>query len=299
MEKLLFSNHSSIGELLLKGAEFLAATSASPRLDSEVLLALALGCSRGSVIIRLREECSAEARSVFEGYVRRRATGEPVAYIVGEKEFWKFSFHVSPAVLVPRPQSELLVEESLKALRGIAAPKIVDLGTGSGSLIISIVKELVRAGQEPSGCVAVDCSVEALRIAEHNARRHGVNNYITFARSDWFQNSDAFSPPYDLIVANPPYISLDEDVPVELLFEPSGALFSEEHGLMDVKRIVADGMAMLTPRGVLLCEVGAGKRKRLRTFFAEFYPDLDVQFLGDESEDDRFTIVLVRRGLGW
>lgn len=294
MEKLLFNNDSSVGELLQKGEQFLSASS-SPRLDSEVLLAHALACSRSSLIVRLRDLCSSEARSVFQGYLARRATGEPVAYILGEKEFWKFSFQVSPAVLVPRPESELLVEEALQVLRDITAPKLIDLGTGSGCLVISIVKELLRAGRKPGACVAVDCSVEALKVAESNARCHGVSDYITFVRSDWFEKREVFSPPYDLIVANPPYIPPDEKVPVELSFEPKDALFSAEQGLRDVKRIVAGGLEMLAPSGVILCEVGAGKRAELRDFFAVSYPDLQVAFLGDDSDEDRFTVIRAQR----
>lgn len=295
MEKLLFNNDSSVGELLQKGEQFLSVTSSSPRLDSEVLLAHALHCSRSSLIVRLRDLCSPEAQSVFQEYLARRVTGEPVAYILGEKEFWKFSFQVSPAVLVPRPESELLVEEALKVLRDITAPKLIDLGTGSGCLVISIVKELLRAGRKPEACVAVDYSREALKVAESNAKCHGVSDCITFVQSDWFERREAFSPPYDLIVANPPYIPPDEKVPVELSFEPKGALFSAEQGLLDVKRIVADGVGMLAPNGVILCEVGAGKRTALRDFFAASYPGLRVECLGDDSGKDRFTIIRVER----
>ena len=299
MEKPLSSNRpgapSIVGELLRQGEQALSPTSSSSRLDAEVLLSHALGCSRSSLIARLRDECATEIAVAFRGFLERRSAGEPVAYITGEREFWGLSFVVTPAVLIPRPESELIVEEGIKALDGIERPRILDLGTGSGCLSIALVKETRRRGARDLACLAIDCSESALAIARENAARHGVASEIDFRVSDWFSRSDLFSPPYDLIVANPPYIDPSERTPVELSYEPSNALFAAEHGLADVREILSGSSRMLAPGGVLLCEVGAGKRALLHEQILDRYGELSIELLGDDSPADRFTVLRARK----
>lgn len=289
------SSNITIAELVRDAERQLAASSSSARLDAELLMAHALRGTRTDVIVRMVEPCTQEVQRTFEQILARRIAGEPVAYIVGGREFWGLQFEVSPAVLVPRPESELLIEEALKVCSAVTTPRIVDLGTGSGCLIISLLSELQRR----SGCavqavaVAVDLSLEALAVAERNAERHGVRGCITFVQSDWFSSSAAFAPPYDLVLANPPYIDPCEQVPRELSFEPPSALFAEEQGLREVRRICSQTAAMIAPGGVLLCEVGAGKRELLREEVALFDPRWKTAFLGDETAADRFTVMKV------
>lgn len=282
-----------LGELLRHGEGLLKETSSSARLDSEVLLAHVLGTSRTQLLIALRDTCSAGVAELFLHYVSRRVTGEPVAYITGNKEFWGLSFSVSPAVLVPRPESELIVERALSILEGIAAPRILDLGTGSGCLVVAIAKQLSERGIQEFHCEAVDRSLEALAVARSNAEQHGVGNYISWVESDWCSNHAALSPPYDIVVANPPYVDPLEDTPRELSFEPPEALFSEDHGLRDVKIIISSSLKLLSPRGVLLVEVGAGKRTALASLLDA--SGSSYRFLGDDSITDTFTVVEVRR----
>jgi release factor glutamine methyltransferase len=292
VERLL-SSKVTIGEAVRVAERVLSASSGSARLDAELLMAHALGGSRTDVIVRLRDSCSQEVRSRFEGMIERRKAGEPFAYIVGEREFWGLRFEVSPAVLVPRPESELLVEEALAVCAPLATPRIVDLGTGSGCLIISLVSELLKRPGVVPVAVAVEISAEALAVAERNAERHGVRKFITFVQSDWFGRSEVFSPPYDLVLANPPYIDPHERVPVELSFEPQGALFAQDGGLREVRTICSQTATKVVPGGVLLCEVGAGKRVMLSREVGLFQSTWDVSLLGDGSSADRFTIVKI------
>jgi release factor glutamine methyltransferase len=287
------SSSTTIGEAVRDAERALAISSGSARLDSELLMAHALSGSRTDVIVRLNERCPTEVHRRFDEMVERRKAGEPFAYIVGEREFWGLPFEVSPAVLVPRPESELLIEAALEQCASLPAPRIVDLGTGSGCLLIALLSELSKKADVTPRAVAVDISVDALAVAERNAERHGVREYITFVQSDWFGRSEAFHPPYDLVLANPPYIDPQEQVPIELAYEPRSALFAEEGGLREVRRICTQTATMVAPSGVLLCEVGAGKRAALAKANDWLNPEWQVSLLGDDAAMDRFTVLKV------
>ncbi len=287
------SSNTTIGEAVRDAERALAGSSGSARLDSELLMAHALEGSRTDVIVRLNDRCPVEVQRRFQEMIERRKTGEPFAYIVGEREFWGLPFEVSPVVLVPRPESELLVETALELCAGLATPRIVDLGTGSGCLVIALLSELLKRPGVVPQAVAVDISADALVVAERNAVRHGVREHITFVQSDWFDRSDAFKPPYDLVLANPPYIDPQDQVPVELSYEPRSALFADEGGLREVRRICAQTATMVAPGGVLLCEVGAGKRAALMKANNWFDPQWQVSLLGDDDSMDRFTVLKV------
>lgn len=268
--------------------------SESARLDAEVLCAYALGITRSALLARLPDTLTSEVVTRFDELVARREKGEPVAYILGTKEFWGLDFEVCPDVLIPRPESELLVEEALVFCAGLTAPKCVDLGTGSGCLAITVVHELLKQGKKPH-CVAVDVSEAAMIVAQRNAATHGVTEVITFIKSDWFSATNEFSPPYDLIIANPPYVDCAENSPRELAYEPSGALFSEESGLYDSKIVIEQSVAMLKPGGRLLVEVGGHKRAALAVWLNDRVLPYSWEFLGDERECDSFTVVRLTR----
>jgi release factor glutamine methyltransferase len=281
----------TVGELLRDAEIRLATTSSSARLDSEVLLAHALGVSRTSVLVSLRDPCPIDKAAVFQGYVHRRVAGEPVAYITGEREFWGLSFIVSPDVLVPRPETELLVEEALRALRHVEAPRVLDMGTGSGCIGISIAHELRKRGIRDYHCALLDQSPQALAMAKRNAIRHGVDQQINFVESSWFENTSALRPPYDVIVSNPPYVSREEHVPRELAYEPQDALYSDDDGLRDTKTILAAAKSFLKANGTLLIEVGASKRERLERYVREGACPATIEYIGDDSPEDRFTVL--------
>jgi len=204
-----FSSESmrpTIAEVLREGEVELAASSASARLDSEVLLRYVLNVSQSGLIIAFREECPKDIHNRFRELIERRKRSEPIAYIIGEREFWGLAFRVTPDVLVPRPESELLVEQAVKELRGRDSVRIADLGTGSGCIAIALVRELKAQGCREISCDAVDLSDAALVIARENAARHEVASHIRFVRGSWFRELGDLTPPYHCIVANPPYI---------------------------------------------------------------------------------------------
>lgn len=281
----------TVGEELREAERALASTSSSARLDAEVLLAHALGLSRTSVLISLRDPCPGDGVVLLRSFIARRVAGEPVAYITGEREFWGLSFLVSPDVLVPRPETELLVEEALRILRDARTPRVLDMGTGSGCIGISIAHELARIGKGEHRCTLLDKSPQALSMARQNAARHGVERYIDFVESSWFDNSAALRPPYDLIVSNPPYVSRDEIVPRELSYEPRGALYSDDDGLRDAKILLEGARSFLKTDGTILIEVGAGKREHLNRYTREGLCPATIEYVGDDTSADRFTVL--------
>lgn len=294
MEKPSFSDAKTLGDLLWSGLSRLEGKSDSPRLDSEVILLHLLGYSRARLLTSLSEPCDPVVVHRFGELVARREQGEPVAYLTGEREFWGHPFLVSSDVLVPRPESELIVERGLVLLAEKREVSLLDLGVGSGCLAISLTKELLARGCSVS-CDAVDISRAALRVAQENARRLGVSS-IRFVEGNWFETQESALTAYDLIIANPPYIDRRERVPVELSYEPAGALFSPDEGLQDTKTIIASASRFLKPGGALLCEVGAGKRRLLPSLFEETGSEFTWSLLGDDSPLDRFTVIEGRLG---
>jgi release factor glutamine methyltransferase len=183
-----------------------------------------------------------------------------------------------------------MIEEALAFVGSARSLRFVDLGVGSGCLSIALVVELGKQRCD-ARCIGVDISREALAVAEVNAKRHDVHNRITYAVGNWFEGVQDFKQPYDLILANPPYIDPTEQVPIELSFEPRGALFAEERGLRDVRLILEQSSSRLRKGGLLLLEVGAGKRAALQELLPAFELQYEFSLLGDDSEQDRFTVV--------
>ncbi|MFM7290460.1 MAG: peptide chain release factor N(5)-glutamine methyltransferase [Planctomycetia bacterium] len=246
----------TVGRLLTWTTDWLAARgSDSPRLDAEVLLAHVRGCPRIALYTAFDVPVGEEERGRFRGLVKRRGEGEPVAYLVGSREFFSLSFGVTPAVLVPRPETEQLVVRVLDLCqnRGPAAPRprIVDVGTGSGAIVVTLAKRLPHAD-----FVATDISPAALAVARDNAGRHGVADRIEFVECDLL---DAAAGPWDVIVSNPPYVREDEfdALPRDVrLHEPRMALVAGPSGVEVVERLVAAAAEKLATGGWLVVEVG-------------------------------------------
>jgi release factor glutamine methyltransferase len=242
--------------LLGAASERLAAAGvATARLDAEVLLAHALGLGRAALYARLREAVEPDAAARFEALVARRRRREPVAYLTGEQEFWSLPFAVTPDVLIPRPETELIVSAALEGAAPSARrpPAILDLGTGSGCLAVALAREL------PAACVtAVDVSPAALAVARRNAERHGVAERIAFLAGDLYAPLPAGAA-FDLVVSNPPYLAPGDAASPEVAFEPRAALFAGADGLDLVRRLVAGASAHLRPGARLLVEIGCGQ----------------------------------------
>ncbi|MEP0848100.1 MAG: peptide chain release factor N(5)-glutamine methyltransferase [Phycisphaerae bacterium] len=226
----------------------------SPRLCAELLLAHALGCERIELYTRYELQPSDETLAAFRESVVQAADGRPIAYLTGCKDFFSLTFEVTPDVLIPRPETEVLVERTIRLVRdeGLAQPRILDIGTGSGCIAIALAKHLPDARLHAS-----DVSAAALNVAQRNAQRHGVAERIELRCGDLFDPwPDA--APFDLVVSNPPYVATAEAASLPRCvreFEPQQALFAGSDGLSIVRRLVAEAPARLRPDGHLLFEV--------------------------------------------
>ena len=245
-------------------------------LDARVLMKKALQTDDAGLIARSHEAISPTQSAHFFRDIDRRKTGEPVAYIVGEQEFWRHRFLVSADVLIPRPDSECLIEAAIDRRSCDSAFTILDLGVGSGCLLCSLLAEFPNAVG-----VGVDRSLGAVKMAIKNAARIGVARRAHFLVGDW---GDALRGDFDMVIANPPYIKegekacLADDV---VSFEPHGALFSGAEGLDDLQRIFAQLPSMLAVDGVLIVETGAEQGAAIDAMAQNTAPDARLHPLFD------------------
>ena len=274
---------STIASALRNATAWLAAAgSDSPRLDAEMLLAEALSVERSRFYINDKLAPDGAAIEKFHALVARRAGGEPVSYIIGRREFWSLDFIVTPAVLTPRPETELLVDTALKCVGSNPNPRILDLGTGSGAIAVALAKEVYGAE-----VVATDISSDALEIARANARRHGAEDRISFRAGDLF--GPVAGSKFDLIVANPPYIRREDIVtlPRDVRdFEPRVALDGGADGLDFYRRIAREAPRYLSDGGFVAVEIGAGMGADVARLFKNAGLD-DVRIEKDLADLER------------
>lgn len=232
----------------------------NPRLDAEILLCSVLKCERITLYVHFDQPLQDEELAVYRGYVGRRANQEPLAYILGEKAFMNHIFKVTSAVLIPRPETELLVESIAKLAAGSGAESLLDLGTGSGAIIVSLLDMLPQAVG-----MAVDISADALKIAGENAENINVSSRLTLVESDLFGKLKQ-GEKFDVIVSNPPYIPAAEiaGLAADVQREPLGALDGGNDGLNFYKRIISGCSQWLQPDGLLAFEVGIGQAQTVR-----------------------------------
>ncbi|MCH2115135.1 MAG: peptide chain release factor N(5)-glutamine methyltransferase [Pirellulales bacterium] len=254
----------TIGRLLTWTTDYLRDKGAdSPRLDAEVLLAHARDCPRIELYTAYEEEAPEPVCAAFRELVRRRAEGVPVAYLVGHREFFSLSFHVTPDVLIPRPETELLVVRAIdlaKEFQSGGVFRIADVGTGSGILAVTCAKHV-----QGSSVLALDICPAALVVARRNADRHGVAEHMEFLQSDLFSEHSSVAE-FDLILSNPPYVTsaemgqLDADVRDH---EPHLALDGGEQGTTVIEQLIPQATERLRPSGWLLMEVGPTSATRV------------------------------------
>lgn len=234
-----------------------AADVGSPRMNAEVLIMFVLGVNRAYLYAHPERELTSEEEARYDEVLAQRATGMPLQYITGHQEFWGLDFVVSPAVLIPRPETEHLVETVLELAHEIAHPKIVDVGTGSGCVALAIAHELKDA--EVCG---VDLSPGALEIAHANAARLQLDGRVEFLQSNVL-GAMAGVQDLDFVVSNPPYVGLDESDKVQrsvFEFEPRMAVFAGENGLDVIRPLIEQALVALKPGGWLAMEIGYSMR---------------------------------------
>lgn len=233
----------------------------SAGLDAELLLCSVLRCDRARLYARPEQGLSQTQAALFNARIQQRAEGRPIAYLLGKKEFWSLELSVSKATLIPRPETELLVERALEILPAGCARAVLDAGAGSGAIAIAIAKE--RPGSRIS---AVDNSPAALAMARQNIAAHGLRR-IKLILADWLNFKH--ERPYDLIVSNPPYIAADDPhlKRGDLRFEPRAALMAGQDGLAAIRQLVPGAARHLKPGGWLLLEHGWRQGRAVRALF--------------------------------
>lgn len=252
-----------------------------PRLDARLLMQHLLGITHAQFLADPDRRLSGEELEAFLSLILRRERGEPVAYLIGEKDFYSRSFRVTPDVLIPRPDTELIVTLALKRLKTLAWPRVLDLGTGSGAIAVTIACEHPEAA-----VLAVDVSSEALAVARGNADRLGGR--VSFLQSDWF--SALGDEQFDLVVANPPYVAARDPHLLQdgLPFEPDLALTDGGDGLSCIRRIVGDAPRHLLPGGWLLIEHGYDQAAAVRALLGDG-PYAEIATWQDLSGVDRVS----------
>jgi release factor glutamine methyltransferase len=267
--------------LLTTAADTLTNYSDSPLLDAEVLLGFVLDKPRTYLRAWCDNTPTAQQQRAFADLIAQRQHGVPIAYLTGTREFWSREFTVTPAVLIPRPDTELLIELALNCLAVQPTAKVLDLGTGSGIIAVTLAAEYPTARVS-----AADISSAALAVAQHNAKQH--QTYVDFYLSDWFANIPFGL--FDLIISNPPYIA-DDDPHLQqgdVRFEPQGALVAADQGLRDITLLVAAARAYLTTGGQLLIEHGYNQQHAVHAIFNRFnYADIQTAY--DLSGQPRVT----------
>jgi release factor glutamine methyltransferase len=273
---------TTLDQAVRAGVEVLTSAVGSPRLTAETLLMFVLDCDRAHLLAHPEHVLTADETSRFESTLAQRVRGVPTQYITGHQEFWGMDLIVSPAVLIPRPETEHLIEAVLELARefdspNAPSPRIVDVGTGSGCIALALAKELPHAEIH-----AVDISPAALEIARTNAARHGLQERVRFQESDLLEAFSHDTARFDFVVSNPPYVSEadKESLQSEVRdFEPHAALFAGPTGLDVIERLIPQTQPALKCGGWLVMEIGQGQEAAIRHLLSgwrdlRFVPDL-------------------------
>ena len=262
----------------------------SPRATAEILLAHALSLKRIDLYLRYDQPLDSDELNRFKKLIKRRINREPVAYILGYKEFWSVDLEVNRNVLIPRPETECLVERALESLAADSHPdykSVLELGTGSGAVVVALASENSRHSY-----LGTDISSDAVRLARQNAIRHGLGEKIRFMVADWFAPFEAKAGRFDLIVSNPPYIrscDLKRLQPEIHAYEPLLALDGAKDGLRHLRHIIQFAYCYLKPAGVLLLEMGHDQKQPLRQIINTSGQYEDTEFYKDYSGHDRIV----------
>lgn len=264
----------------------------SPRSTAEILLAHVLKLKRIDLYLRYDQPLSINELSKFKLLIKRRIEREPVAYIVGVKEFWSMDFSVTKDVLIPRPETECLVEAALSLLPqnntfdiNPLPKRILELGTGSGAIILAIASM-----RSKHIYFASDCSVKAIRLARQNSKHHGLDTAVNFFCADWFTSFNSEKKRFDMIISNPPYVPtqvIGRLEPEIYKYEPVSALDGDRNGLFCLRHIINAAHGYLNPEGSLLLEMGHDQKNDVRSIIDQGGNYDHVVFTKDYSGHDR------------
>lgn len=260
------------------------------KVDVHLLLQSVTQKSKSQILAFSETELDAQTLEKLTALLTRRATGEPMAYILGEVDFWTLNLEVSPDTLIPRPDTEILVEQALNRLPLKEPVMILDLGTGTGAIALSLADELKKRGQN-SRVLGVDLIPNAVALAQRNALRNQLPQ-VEFRQSSWFEN---VTEKFDLIVTNPPYID-SQDIHLtqgDVRFEPLTALVSEEEGYQDLRHIIEHAPDYLNSAGWLLLEHGWQQGKKVRSFFDNNLWEM-VATVKDYGDNERVTLARLK-----
>jgi release factor glutamine methyltransferase len=272
----------------------------SPRSAAEILLAHALKISRIDLYLRYDQPLLSEELAEFKKLIKRRINREPVAYIVGIKEFWSMDFNVTKDVLIPRPDTESLVEAAITEISHRSAKtedtqhplRILDAGAGSGAIILA-----VAANNPDHAYFAIDTSFKALRIARKNAAHHNLDRKVRFFCGNWLTSLNPAVPLFDLILSNPPYIPTDTIsglMPEISKYEPKSALDGGSNGLESFSQIICNAHKHLKPHGAVILEIGHNQKEQVRKIIVDSAHYKDIMFIKDYSGHDRVVKIRLK-----
>ena len=264
-----------ISEALKQSTEMLSEHNIeNPHLDAQVIIAHVLKTEPFRLLVDSEKEIPSDKINILQDMIQRRSKHEPVAYITGSKEFYAIDFLVDKSTLIPRPETELLVDMAIYYAPMNAA--VLDIGTGSGAIAIA-----VKLSRSDLKVTAIDVSAEALLIAKKNAEKILSDNNNKFLKSDLFVGLK--NEKFDLIVSNPPYIDINKksELPLDLMYEPEQALFTEDKGIAIIKKIISESKEYLTNEGILLIEIGEDQKYEVSELGREY--GFDVTVLNDYS----------------
>ena len=256
---MIYLDAINFGSKILKQNDII-----SYSLDSELILANILNSTREKILTSLDKKIAKQTFNKFKKQINRRKLNEPVAYIINKKFFWKYEFYVNKNVLIPRPDTEIIIEEVLKITKEKTTKKLLDVGTGSGCLIISILNERPNFYGK-----AIDISKKALNVAKYNAKMHHLENKISFINIDIDKFNDN---KYDLIISNPPYINRNNLMRLEdnvKLFEPHLALEAGVDGLREIKKVIKKSKNLLKKNGKLIFEIGINQLNKSKNILTK------------------------------
>ncbi len=284
----------TVTEIIIHGQEQLLDKATLPMLDAEVLLAFLLGKNRAWIIAHGTDIVSIEHERQYNNLIGRRAAGEPMAYLTGQKEFYGMTFHVDESVLIPRPETEFLIDEVLRIIKDrygtVNRARILQIGTGSGCIALTLAKKLDKQAQ----IIATDISADALAVAYENMK--ALETEVELLHGSVYEPLPEGIAPFDIIISNPPYLTNEEAQrrtpdTIGLGYEPLSALVANDAGFAIIEQVIRGAAQWLVPYGFLLLEIGDDHATKITELTTEILPEHSVTIHKDFGGKDRFAVL--------